>query len=276
MSSSDSVLDTSNPDIKLSDPIAASTPIPGSLKVSPPASGMAPQGEDLETILIRVLDQRLAQQKREIVEDLTTVFNREIEELKGRLFESENANQALEARVAKLEAALERQGDAKTHAVLNDQYARRTHMVIYGLPEADRESPAELVASTIKDRLKLNISKSDLDVAHRLGAPSPRKTRAMVVVFKFRDKKYEVMRVRKNLKGSGITFIEDLCPEMRKLFETVKNHRNVASAWTWNGKIFAKDMSNVTHTIKYGSTWQELFKERASGENDNLETRTKE
>ena len=36
------------------------------------------------------------------------------------------------------------------------------------------------------------------------------------------------MKIRKNLKGSGVSFGGDLCMEMRELQQEIKNHSGVA------------------------------------------------
>ena len=43
---------------------------------------------------------------------------------------------------------------------------------------------------------------------------------------------------RKKLKGSGVIVADDLCQEMIKVYNRVRNDPRVKDAWTWFGKIF--------------------------------------
>lgn len=80
----------------------------------------------LEATLDRVMETRLHQLEIDIVKELNTVFGSEIEQHKCCPFYVEQENKTLTERVSKLEQAQESQYDAKVHAILNDQYARRS------------------------------------------------------------------------------------------------------------------------------------------------------
>ena len=62
-------------------------------------------------------------------------------------------------------------------------------------------------------------------------------------------------------KKTGVVFAEDLCNEIKTLYEEVRNHKNVDSAWAWNGKIFGKNKSGEIHTIRYGSQLKHMFQD---------------
>ena len=58
--------------------------------------------------------------------------------------------------------------------------------------------------------------------------------------FVSRKGKQDVMRVRKNLKGSGITIAEDLTPVNVRRLNELKRLDIVKEAWSSQGKLFAK------------------------------------
>ena len=224
--------------------------------------------------LAQLLDQKLREQRHDLISDmkaamateindLKTAMTTELEILKGRLHDVEIENKALKEQVSVLwqerETNKNNVTNAKTHSILNDQYARRANIIVYGLKETRKENPTKLVTDTVKNKLQISLKPSDIEVCHRLGQHTLNRTRPMVVRFKFKDTKWDLMKIRKNLKGSGVSFGEDLCMEMRELQQEVKNHNSVADCWAWNGKLFAKDNGNKIYTIKYGDNWEEML-----------------
>ena len=190
---------------------------------------------------------------------MSAKYDQDMQDLKSEVFILQQVNTDLHKRVERLESSLATQQDAKTHSVLNDQYARRSHMVIYGLTENNDEDPVQVTADIIKDNLKIQTPARDIEVAHRLGAPTAGKKRPMAVVFRYRDKKYDLMRARKMLKGTGVVFSEDLCKEIRDLLQNIKQHNLVDSAWALNGKIFMKPKSGNVKTVRYGDKWKDFL-----------------
>ena len=49
----------------------------------------------------------------------------------------------------------------------------------------------------------------------------------MVVKFRFRDLKWEVMKARKGLKGTKLSFHEDMCKEYQQLEREVRDENAV-------------------------------------------------
>ena len=128
-------------------------------------------------------------------------------------------NETLNNELVKIRSEREIENDniisAKHRSIENDQYARRTNIVIYGIKEKYKENTVE----TIKEKLKMTLNKDEIEVCHMLSPQTRGIVRLIVVRFRFRDTKWDVMKCRKNLKGTGIVFSEDLCKEMRELLK---------------------------------------------------------
>ena len=154
---------------------------------------------------------------------VTDKLKEEIDELRGTVHDMQLENETLKNELVKIRSEREIESDniisAKHRSIENDQYARRTNIVIYGIKEKDKENTVELVRETIKDKLKMSLNKDEIEVCHRLSPQTRGKVRPIVVRFRFRDTKWDVMKCRKNLKGTGIVFSEDLCKEMRELLK---------------------------------------------------------
>ena len=57
----------------------------------------------------------------------------------------------------------------------HEQYFRRNCLLIHGTEEDKDTFTDDVVVNILQDKLKLEISKKDIDRSHRIGKPSPRK-----------------------------------------------------------------------------------------------------
>ena len=154
--------------------------------------------------------------------------------------------------------------DAKLHSidkksVENDQYARRYTIRIRGILEQQGEDLKGIVIYILFHQLRINIAESDIEIIHRAGFRQPMKNRVILCRFKDRGLKYAIMLQRKCLKGTGITFEEDLCKEYENILYELKDHPKVDRVWSWNGKVMAEDIYGGKHTLRYGTDWVSFF-----------------
>ena len=235
--------------------------LPHGHATSTPAATPAMTEKSIAESFDNILVKCLGEQRAEIIHEMSDKFSGEIASMRAEIHDLHVENNELKKRVDRLESAIVSTQDAKIHAVNNDQYARRSNMVVFGVRVKDKEDPGNVVLKTIKDHLKLQLQRSDIEICHALGNENSRspRPRPLIVKFRHRDTKWDVMKARKPLKKTGIVFTEDLCQELRSLLDELKGYRYVESAWAWNGKVMAKDKYGKIHTIKYGSDWKSLF-----------------
>ena len=139
-----------------------------------------------------------------------------------------------------------------------NQYERRDTIIISGpdLPqETSGENATNVVVDTIKHALKVNISPSDINVAHRLGGnKKPNSKKPMIVKLHSRLKKDELMSTCVTVRPN-IYINESLTPKRRSIFKTIwnirKHNRNLfQQCYTRDGKIYIKlRCSDVKHAI---------------------------
>ena len=144
-------------------------------------------------------------------------------------------------------------------SVENDQYARRYTFRIRGINEHPNEDLKYAVCHIVYYQLNIQIQLSDIEVVHRAGVKQQGKSRIILCRLKDRGLKYTIMMQRRNLKGTGIVFEEDLCREYDDLLYNIKSHPNVSRAWSWNGKVMAEDRNGDRHTLKFGRDWVSFF-----------------
>ena len=117
--------------------------------------------EDIQHFFEELLERKLAQQKREFIAEVSEAMSKEIESLNALVMEVEIVNSELKRRVTQLEREKEIDRDnvatSKLRAGDNDQYARRTNMVVFGVSEEREDSPVDRVREITKEKLKINL-----------------------------------------------------------------------------------------------------------------------
>ena len=260
-------------------PVLTSTPVSNSSTMATntePASGAM---DKIISSMDTMLENKMTEHKNILINEmkatlekeigaLKTHYDREIDDLKDEVHTLSVQNKSLSEKADKLwserQATMANINNVRVANVITAQYTRRANIIVHGVPEAagnDQEDCNNVVRSLIKDKLKVDLQRCYIEVCHRLGGLTLNKKRPMVVRFRFRDTKWDLMKMRKNLKGTGIGFAEDLCPEIRTLHKEVKEDPPVVDSWAWNGKLFAKSTSGNVHQIQYGKNWKSMFDE---------------
>lgn len=142
-----------------------------------------------------------------------------------------------------------------------NQYVRRDTLITSGPvlpPENSNENSAEVIIRAIKDNLHLNVTPSNINVAHRLGAKRAQNiTRPIIVKLHSRQKKTNNECLSK--------LSESLTPKRRSLFKIIweirKQHRDVfQQCYTQEGKICVKlKISTQKHIITTDETLNEFL-----------------
>ena len=146
-----------------------------------------------------------------------------------------------------------------------EQYSRRNNIRIRGLNVTKREDCRKVVAEFLnrnlrsrnEDETAIAISPDDIEAAHPLpvrqrklnqasggSAHDPssltRKPSPMVIVrFFAREKRDHIMQMRRSLKGTGFTIMEDLTAANAELLHKLTISPRYQSARSWEGKIYA-------------------------------------
>lgn len=127
----------------------------------------------------------------------------------------------------------------------NEQYSRRSNVRISGFDEEQGENCVEKITTFCNEKLNVDISDKNIDRAHRVGKPREGRSRAIIVRFNSHKDKIAVMRQRRELYSSRYYINEDLTSRNQHLlYQAKKKCRNVVSAWSRDGKTFAKRASD--------------------------------
>lgn len=258
---------------------SAATPAAGlaaGMAATPDVQPAALSEADLEAMVVRVLPRILA--RRDVTDALfTQLANRVTEQLQEsidfnteiiksmerkiaegreaarhdteRLFElREKQKQAkpdeLQQRVSRLQAQVEAQ------VTDLEQAKRSNNILLFGVPEACK-NPKEEVMKIIT-RIGVEIKAEDFLTVQRVGRGRDGKSRPILCRFVAEQKRMEVFRQKRGLKGQPFTIREDLTRERQAILRQAIKRFGVAAVWTAGGAILIAqgDKKHVVTTIE--------------------------
>ena len=140
----------------------------------------------------------------------------------------------------------QRANEACIEANNNEQYSRRTSLRVFGVPYNNDENIKAIITDIAKNKLGVELTAEDIEACHRL--PPPRQQRqyegnkpppppGIIVMFRHRDKRDNVLRNRRKLKGTPTVICEDLTRLNQQTLNRVRLSSNVHQAWSHNGNI---------------------------------------
>ncbi|KAK9747069.1 hypothetical protein QE152_g5574 [Popillia japonica] len=141
--------------------------------------------------------------------------NTDLSQLQGTVNQLKNENISTQKQIADLENKIE---------YLENQ-TRRNNIVIYGVPEDDRETweATEIKATDIiKNYIKVDISGADVERAHRIGKKVDNEERPIIVRFVNYKYKERILKCAKNLAGTRFAVTENFSArilQQRKLLK---------------------------------------------------------
>ena len=214
---------------------------------------------------------------QQMKEEFLGSVNKRIEILEGRLFEKDQDNDNLLKDIEKLNTQIEEKNlkieEQKTEnkklsdqietvnlnmsAKLNEmeQYNRKTNIRINGIPEVGIETAEDTtlkVIETINNTFKdINLRSEHVNIAHRLGmkkanAHHTKSPRQIIVKFHSRMKRDELLKRRRELKGTNIYISEDLTPINQHVLACLRKKMpdEIEQSWSKRGRLYYKSKSN--------------------------------
>ena len=145
-----------------------------------------------------------------------------------------------------------------------EQYTRRENVRVFNLKEEKDETiknVTDKVCELFTNSLQVKTVPEDLQACHRVGKASPGTERSVIVRFKDRNLRDNVLSERRRLKGSGQTVGEDLTKLNAKLCKDVYKHSATMNSWTINGKVWAKLKNGQKLLVPVGSNLTLFFAE---------------
>lgn len=144
-----------------------------------------------------------------------------------------------------------------------EQYSRRNCLVLYGVPENDRENASNVIMNIMKSNLNIDVKPGDIDRCHRLGSRFGReRPRGIIVKFSNYNIRDMVYRTKKRLKGSTpkMYIMESLTAKRAKLLDDLRKKYTdkLAANWTQDGRLYLLTKSDQRHVLNKLSDVKQL------------------
>ena len=126
-----------------------------------------------------------------------------------------------------------------------EQHGRNVNLVLRGLKEEKNEDTTEKFVSSLNEHFPHGnkLKKEDIARSHRLGrfdaSKHHQKPRPIIARFARETKKIATYKVKRNLKGKGISLAENLTKRRADVYRKAMEILPVKTVWTWEGRIFA-------------------------------------
>ena len=189
----------------------------------------------IETEVVKQVDEKLEEKIKDKVGEMTdridtlTLENvnmrEEIDKLKTQIIENGN--------IAK---------GAMQKANMNEQYSSKNNIKIMGVPEDGDETEDRLISNVcqiLEQKAGVLLHGSKIMAIHRIpgkvGMPKP----VLLKLFN-NNEKAKIMRKRKEMKHSGYRLVDDVTKENTKLINKLNEHKDIDSAWYFNGSVYGK------------------------------------
>ena len=114
---------------------------------------------------------------------------------------------------------------------------------MFGLPvPRANEDPKRVVCDFVNTKLELNppLLPAAIDVAHRVGAPTVKRTQTMLCKFVMHTDKWRIIKIRKILQKTGFGISDDIAKQHLDYMDALKTRQDVSEVWFFNGKVFLK------------------------------------
>ena len=98
-----------------------------------------------------------------------------------------------------------------------------------------------MAVSFIKDKMDIDLSVNDIGRSYRIGKPTPRKKRPIIVKFVRYNDRRKVVLNKKNLKDSILSITDSLTARQMEELSKARNEHLFKNVWTIGGKILIKE-----------------------------------
>ena len=199
--------------------------------------------QKLKDELCRSFDQSFLDYKNEVQSKLDH-FESRVFEVEKKMDTLVNDNRNLRSENEQLK---ERLFVAERGLNDSEQYGRRWNVRVFNVEEKPNETikdVTEKVCAIFTDDVKVKTDVSMIEACHRTGdfakSKKDKKCRPIIVRFKFRGQRDDILKHRKNLAGKGVTISEDVTRYTADLCKAAYKHKDVYASWTTNGKVLVK------------------------------------
>lgn len=149
----------------------------------------------------------------------------------------------------------------------NEQYSRKNNIKIMGIEEEADETEERLIGKVngiLDTKTGITLNENKIMAIHRIpgksGMPKP-----ILVKLMNNNEKTKLMKKRKSMKLAGYRLVDDVTKENTKLINRLNLHKDIDSAWYFNGNVFAKTRIGKRFKFDLYTVVEDVIKKGASG-----------
>lgn len=227
----------------------------------------------LDTIVQEAVTKAMERERLKLCSDMQKLENNVREILDQKLSYLHDLEVAIDSKLQKLND-VERSVSANSTEVNNltnrldhlEQYSRRNNIRILGVKTTPGENTDDIVRD-VAHRIGITISAGDIDRSHRLHRPgnTPERSQGsyanatrtgntapppIIVKFTSYQPKFQMIKNRRKLKGSGIVVVEDLTRKNANLLFQTSRKANVKASWSLDGRVYALVKTTEGHEMR--------------------------
>lgn len=222
--------------------------------------------KEMEKMFKTMFDKSLADMESRIKESVYKSVSHRIDIVEGELHTTNSENDKLKKDIESMKKEIKENGNeiqrlhekhdkARNHYIRKtnelEQYTRRNSIRLTGKGitiEEEKETAAKTTETAVKllnEKLGMNITNKDIDIAHRIGVMRRGTPRGIIVKFLSRHSKIASLKdKRTKLKGTGIYVQEDLTQLNANVLKHVRENSEIETAWSFEGQLYGKYKSN--------------------------------
>ena len=198
-------------------------------------------------------------------EKIERKVNEKLAEVNDRLDSMTCENVKLREEVDDLKKKLRQSNDiAKTAAQkanTNEQYSRKNNVKIMGVVEEENETEEMLtlkVQHILRTRADVILPDNKIMALHRIpgrtGMPKP-----VLIKLMNNNEKTKVMKKRREMKHAGYRLVDDVTQKNTKLINRLTLHKDIESAWYFNGSVYGKSKTGKRYKFELYSDIDEVL-----------------
>ena len=156
---------------------------------------------------------------------------------------------------------------ASQRANTNEQYSRKNNIKIMGVVEdadEDEEKLIRKIQQILESKANVKLEDNKIMAIHRIpgkvGMPKP-----VLIKLRNNNEKTKIMKKRKEMKHGGYRLVDDVTKANTKLINRLMEHKDIDSAWYFNGSVYGKSKSGTRFKFEIHSDISEVLEGKKKG-----------
>lgn len=222
--------------------------------------------QNMTTVLQAKLEESLGQKIADKIDaEIEEKVKEKLGDVHGRLdiltFENVQLREEVDQLKSRLDKSEQKVEAAAQKANMNEQYSRKNNVKIMGVVEEEEETEESLtkkVQHILESKTGIKVVESKIMALHRIpgksGMPKP-----VLLKLTNNSEKSKIMKKRREMKRAGYRLVDDVTKQNTMLINRLTQHKDIESAWYFNGNVFGKSKTGKRYKFEIYSDIDEIL-----------------